>query len=230
MDYFSDSFIAAYHLLASLNPEIWFIVWTSLHITMTAIIISSMLTIPLGIWLGLVQFKGKRLLYNLLNALMAVPTVMIGLLLYGVLSRKGPLGNWELLYTPAAIVLGQIILIVPILLSVTMSTVESGDRQLVPTMLSLGATRCQQVFLVIRELKVLLIVGVVLAFSRAIGEVGAAMMLGGNIAGLSRTMTTAIALETSKGEFEMGLALGIVLLAIAFILNAILQCLQGLRH
>ncbi len=179
--------------------------------------------------MALQQFPGKRLLHNSLNALMAVPTVMIGLILYGLLSRRGPLGELELLYTPTAIILGQIVLVLPILLSITLSAVKSGDRQLVPTLKSLGATTSQQIWLVLKELKLLIIAGIVFAFSRAIGEVGAAMMLGGNIAGVSRTMTTAIALETGKGEFAMGLALGIMLLLIAFVLNGLLQWLQGSR-
>lgn len=230
MDYFFQSVLAAQRLLLSFDADVWFIIWTSLKITLTAIISSSVFAIPLGVWLALQQFPGKRLLHNILNALMAIPTVMIGLVLYGLLSRKGPLGELGLLYSPTAIILGQIVLILPILLSVTMSAVESGDRQLVPTLKSLGATTTQQIWLVLTELKLLIMTGIVLAFSRAIGEVGAAMMLGGNIAGLSRTMTTAIALETGKGEFEMGLALGIMLLLIAFLLNGILQLLQGLRQ
>ncbi len=230
MDYFFQSVLAAQRLLLSFDADVWFIIWTSLKITLTAIISSSVFAIPLGVWLALQQFPGKRLLHNILNALMAIPTVMIGLILYGLLSRKGPLGELGLLYSPTAIILGQIVLILPILLSVTMSAVESGDRQLVPTLKSLGATTTQQIWLVLTELKLLIMAGIVLAFSRAIGEVGAAMMLGGNIAGLSRTMTTAIALETGKGEFEMGLALGIMLLLIAFLLNGILQLLQGSRQ
>ncbi len=227
MDYFFQSVSAAYRLLVSFDADVWFIIWTSLRITVTAIIVSSLFAIPLAIWLSLSQFTGKRLFHNSLNAMMAVPTVMIGLILYGLLSRQGPLGDFGLLYTPTAIIFGQIVLVLPILLSVTMSTVESSDRQLIPTLRSLGATKAQQIRLVLKELNLLIIAGVVLAFSRAIGEVGAAMMLGGNIAGLSRTMTTAIALETSKGEFEMGLALGMMLLLIAFVLNGLLQWLQG---
>ncbi len=227
MEYFFQSVLEAGHLLRSFDADVWFIIWTSLRITLTAISVSSLFAIPLGIWIALHQFPGKRLLHNTLNALMAIPTVMIGLILYGLLSRRGPLGDLQLLYTPTAIILGQIVLVLPILLSVTLSAVESGDRQLVPTLKSLGATKTQQTWLVIKELKLLIIAGIVYAFSRAIGEVGAAMMLGGNIAGLSRTMTTAIALETGKGEFQMGLALGIMLLLIAFLLNGILQWLQG---
>ncbi len=230
MDYFFQSVLAAHRLLLSFDADVWFIIWTSLKITLTAIISSSVFAIPLGVWLALQQFPGKRLLHNILNALMAIPTVMIGLILYGLLSRRGPLGELGLLYSPTAIILGQIVLVLPILLSITMSAVESGDRQLVPTLKSLGATTTQQIWLVLTELKLLIMAGVVLAFSRAIGEVGAAMMLGGNIAGLSRTMTTAIALETGKGEFEMGLALGVMLLLIAFLLNGLLQLLQGSRQ
>lgn len=219
--------IAAWHLLASFDMDVWFIIWTSLKITITAIVISSVVAIPCAVWLSLQSFKGKRLLHNSLNALMAVPTVMIGLILYGLLSRQGPLGALGLLYTPTAIILGQIVLVMPILLSVTLSTVASADRQLIPTLKSLGATTSQQICLILKELNLLIVAGIVLAFSRAIGEVGAAMMLGGNIAGLTRTMTTAIALETGKGEFERGLALGMMLLLLAFVLNGLLQWLQG---
>ncbi|HFD13322.1 MAG TPA: ABC transporter permease subunit [Crenotrichaceae bacterium] len=227
MDYFLQSVFAAYKLLVEFDADVWFIIWTSLKITLTAIVVSSSFAIPLGIWLALHQFPGKRLLHNTLNALMAVPTVMIGLILYGLFSRQGALGWLGLLYTPAAIVAGQIVLVLPILLSVTLSAVESGDGQLIPTLKSLGATTMQQVRLIIQELNLLIVAGIVLAFSRAIGEVGAAMMLGGNIAGLTRTMTTAIALETGKGEFERGLALGMMLLLIAFLLNGVLQWLQN---
>ncbi|MEE9411615.1 MAG: ABC transporter permease [Methylococcales bacterium] len=227
MDYFFQSVLAAQRLLLSFDANVWFIIWTSLRITLTAIVVCSVFAIPLGVWLAIHQFPGKRLLHNSLNALMAVPTVMIGLILYGLLSRRGPLGELELLYTPTAIILGQIVLVLPILLSITLSAVKSGDRQLLPTLKSLGATTTQQIWLVLKELKLLIIAGIVFAFSRAIGEVGAAMMLGGNIAGVTRTMTTAIALETGKGEFEMGLALGIMLLLIAFVLNGLLQWLQG---
>jgi tungstate transport system permease protein len=226
VEYFIQSLLAAGRLLLAFDNNLWLIVWTSLRITLSAIIIACAFSIPLAIWIGLHQFPGKRLLHNILNTLMAVPTVMIGLILYGLLSRRGALGELGLLYTPSAIIIGQVVLILPIIIGFTLSAIESEDRNLVITLKSLGATTSQQIWLLLKEMKLLISAGVVLAFGRAIGEVGAAMMLGGNIAGQTRTMTTAIALQTSKGEFEQGLALGIVLLSIAFILNAAMQRLQ----
>ena len=150
---------------------------------------------------------------------MAMPTVVIGLLLYGLFSRMGPLGELGLLYTQSAMIIAQSILIFPIMMNLTLVTVNTADPRLILTLQSLGADKWQQCFQVLKAVRLAVLVAILTGFGRAIGEVGAAMMLGGNIEGYTRTMTTAIALETSKGEFELALALGIVLLMIAFILN-----------
>lgn len=229
MDYFEASFKAALALLIKGDPEIYQIVGTSLKISVTAVFCSALLAVPLGVVVGICEFPGKALLRQLLGTLMAVPTVVVGLLLYGFLSRRGVLGGWELLYTPAAVVIGESVLIFPLLLHLVATSVMSGDPRLVPTLESLGANAWQRFVMLLSEARVSVGAALVTAFGRAIGEIGVAMLLGGNVKGLTRTMTTAIALETSKGEFELGLALGLVLLAVAFIVNGLLGWLQSIK-
>lgn len=226
VNYFVDALTDAGRLIIALDPEVYRIVWTSLKISITASLIVALVAVPTGILIALRDFYGKRLLQQTLNTLMAMPTVMIGLLLYGLLSRRGPLGDLGLLYTPAAMVLGESVLILPIVLNLTVAAVQSADPRLVTTLRALGADWKQELLWVLSETRFAVLAAIVVGFGRAIGEVGAAMMLGGNIQGLTRTMTTAIALETSKGEFELGLALGLLLLGIAFAVNIGLHWLQ----
>ena len=226
MDYFTQALSAALTLIFQFNPDVWLIVWVSLKISVAAVVLSSLFAIPLGTLIALNQFIGKRFLQQILNTLMAVPTVVVGLLLYGLLSRQGALGSFGLLYSQWAIVIGECCLITPVILNLTIVAVQSADNRLVPTLLSLGANRWQLMMMVLSETRFAVMAGLVTGFGRAIGELGIAMMLGANIDQHTRTMTTAIALETSKGEFESGLALGILLLAIAFIVNMGLQELQ----
>ncbi len=226
MGYFSESLSAAFDLIFQLDQEVWLIVMTSLKVSLLAAFFAGLMAIPLGITIALNEFRGKPFLQQILNTLMAMPTVVIGLLLYGLLTRQGPLGDLGLLYTPAAVVIAECILILPIILNLTIAAVQSSDERLVPTLKSLGANKLQLATQVISETRLAVLAAVVTGFGRAIGEVGAAMMLGGNIEGFTRTMTTAIALETSKGEFELGLALGLLLLTIAFIVNLGLQLLS----
>ena len=227
MDYFSEALRRALELILSGDPELLIIVATSLKVSLTAVLLAALPSIGLGLLLGVTDFPGKRLARHLLGTLMAMPTVVIGLLLYGLLSRSGPLGGWNWLYTPKAMILGEAILITPLLIHWISSSAVQLDPRLLPTLMSLGASFFQRLLWVVRELKFSILAAFVAAFGRAIGEVGAAMMLGGNIAGWTRTMTTAIALETSKGEFELGLALGIVLLVVAFLVNGIVIWLRG---
>lgn len=226
MDYFFASLWAACKLVAGFDPAIYCIVWTSLYISLSATLLAALPAVPLGVLVGLAEFRGKALLQQMLHTLMAMPTVMIGLIFYGLLSRRGPLGELGLLYTPTAVILGEACLILPIIMNLTLVAVQSADVRLLPTLLSLGARFHQLLFWVARELRFGIVAAVAMGFGRAIGEVGTAMMLGGNIQGLTRTMTTAIALETSKGEFELGLALGIVLLLIAFAVNGAVRSLE----
>jgi len=226
MGYFSDSLAAAFQLIISFDKDIYQIVITSVSISFIAALIAASLAIPAGIYMAMNQFAGKQIIQHLLNSLMAMPTVVIGLLLYGLFSRLGPLGHLDLLYTPTAIIIAEAILIFPIMMNLAIVAVTSADQRLVPTLISLGAKPIALSIQVAKHTRFAILAAIITGFGRAIGEVGAAMMLGGNIEGFTRTMTTAIALQTSKGEFETGLALGLLLLLIAFIINFMLSWLQ----
>jgi tungstate transport system permease protein len=226
MNYFSSALSAAIQLIFQFDANVYQIVWTSLKISLIATFFASIVGVFMGIGMAISEFTGKRLLQQLLNTLMAMPTVMIGLIFYGLLSRKGPLGDWGLLYTETAVILGEACLILPIIMNMTLLAVQTADQRLLPTLKMLGAKAHQQIILILSELRFAILAGIITGFGRAIGEVGAAMMLGGNIQGSTRTMTTAIALETSKGDFELGLALGLLLLLIAFSVNLLLQALK----
>lgn len=226
MNYFTESLLAAFNLIISLDADIFRIVMTSVFISITATLIAALLAIPAGVSMALNSFTGKATLQHLLNTLMSMPTVVIGLLLYGLFSRLGPLGSWGLLYTPTAVIIAEAILVFPIMMNLTISAVNSADPRLIPTLISLGARSYTLTVHVVKATRYAILAALVIGFGRAIGEVGAAMMLGGNIQGFTRTMTTAIALETSKGEFELGLALGLLLLIIAFALNFALSWLN----
>ena len=226
MEFFQAAFRSAWDLLLSGDPALWGIVLTSLRISLAAVAVSALVAVPLGAWIGIRAFPGRRLLRQILASLTALPTVVVGLLLYGLLSRRGPLGDWGLLYTQAAVILGEAVLILPLLLHWVSTAVLDADPRLLPTLEALGAGIGHRLRYVVSEQRAAVAAALVTAFGRAIGEVGVAMMLGGNIAGYTRTMTTAIALETSKGEFELGLALGTILLVVAFTVNGILAWLQ----
>ena len=226
MSFFADSFSAAIDLIITIDPALYQVVFNSVSISLMAATTAGVLAIPAGILMALNQFLGKQLVQNILNTLMALPTVLIGLLLYGLFSRLGPLGHLELLYTPSAIIIAQALLIFPIMMNLSIAAVTTADPRLVPTLISLGAKPSALVIQVAKQTRFIMLAAVITGFGRAIGEVGAAMMVGGNIEGYTRTMTTAIALETGKGEFEVGLALGLLLLLIAFLVNFILSWLQ----
>ncbi len=212
--------------MASLDPAVWFIVLTSLEVSLLATLLSSMVGVPLGALIALKRFRGKPFLQVILNTMMALPTVVIGLLGYAVLSRRGPLGALELLYTPAGISVGLFVLALPTVVNLTLAAIQGLDPRLVVTCKMLGATPVQQTWKILKEGRFAVTAAIVVAFGRVISEVGIAMMLGGNIRGFTRTMTTAIALETAKGEFELGLALGMILLAVALGVNGMLFLLQ----
>ncbi len=227
MHYFSESFISALQLIAQFDPEIYLIAWTSIKISLIATLIASIFGLFLGIITAISRFPGKSFVQQILNTLMAMPTVMIGLIFYGLLSRQGPLGDLGLLYTQTAVIIGETCLILPLIMNMTLIAVQSTDQRLLSTLTLLGAKPQQQLIPIMSELRYTLLAAIITGFGRAVGEVGAAMMLGGNIQGLTRTMTTAIALETSKGDFELGLALGLLLLMIAFSINFLLQIVNS---
>ena len=226
MDYFSGAFNSAFDLIFGFDKEVYTIVWTSLRISLTAIVLATFSCIPVAFLIHFNSFPAKQFVLHCLNTLMSLPTVLVGLFLYGLFTRQGPLGEMGLLFTPSAMIIGQWILITPIIINLTIAALSSADPRIVQTCKALGANNIQQSLLFVKELRFALMAAIIAGFGRAIGEVGVAMMLGGNIDGFTRTMTTAIALETSKGEFEFALALGILLLAVAFIVNIVFQRLQ----
>jgi len=202
---------------------VWFITFTSLRFSLSSALIACVPGIPLGVLIALKRFRGRRGLLAVLNALMALPTVVVGLIVYSLISRSGPLGSFGLLFTPWAVIIGQAILALPIVVSMTASGL-SGLGPLFPEVLTtLGASRRGILWMSVREARGAVLSASLASFGRVVGEVGAAMMLGGNIRWYTRTITTAIALETSKGEFELGLALGIVLMVMALGVNALLH-------
>lgn len=219
MGYLGDSLLTAIELIFRFDPEVRATVWTSFYTSTSAILLASLFGIPAGLWLGLAKFRGRRVLITLLNTLMALPTVVVGLLLFGFLSRQGPLGNLGLLFTPLAMIVGQMVLATPIVANYVLAAVTGADERIIHTALTLGASRFQASMQLLREIRFGVMAAVIAGFGRVIAEVGVAMMLGGNIRGTTRTMTTAIALETSKGEFAFGLALGLVLMGVALLVN-----------
>ena len=227
MQYLLRSLAEAGGLLVRFDPEVWRIVLTSLAVSGSACVLAAAAGIPAGLAIALNRFRGRAALLLVLNTLMALPTVVVGLILYGLLGRQGPLGPLGILFTPAGIILGQFVLALPIVTNLTVAAVRGMDPRLFLTCRSLGARGLHLASAVVREGRYGIVAAVVASFGRVIAEVGIAMMVGGNIKGFTRTMTTAVALETSRGEFELALALGIVLMTVAFLVNGALFALQG---
>ncbi|ABA88181.1 tungstate ABC transporter, membrane protein [Syntrophotalea carbinolica DSM 2380] len=226
MDFLFDSLKTALALIFSFNPEVYITVWTSLYVSTIAIVFATIAGVPAGVAIGLGRFPGRRIVITLLNTLMALPTVVVGLVVYAFLSRMGPLGRFGLLFTPTAMIIGQIILATPIIANYTLGALSASDSRIMPTALTLGASTTRGTMVLLQEIRFGVVAAIIAGFGRIIAEVGVAMMLGGNIRGVTRTMTTAIALETSKGEFAFGLALGIFLLSVALLINMFLNFLQ----
>jgi len=226
LDFLGKALWSALGLIVSLDPEVYFIVWTSLQVAGSATVLASIVGVPLGLLIALNRFRGKSAVLVVLNTLMALPTVVVGLLFYALLSRQGPLGDLGLLFTPSGITLGLFVLAVPTVVNLSLAAIQALDRNLFLTCKLLGASLSQEAVKIVKEARFAITAAVVVAFGRVISEVGIAMMLGGNIRGFTRTMTTAIALETAKGEFELGLALGTILLSVALAVNAFLFLLQ----
>ena len=230
MGSFTQSVVTAFSLIFSADREVYAAVWTSVSTAGWSTVIASLIGIPTGMTIGVSDFPLKRFSVILLNSLMAMPTVVVGLLLFGLLSRQGMLGSFGLLFTPKAIILGQSVLATPIIANYALAAVRGADLRILPTALTLGAGPLQSFAQLSNEIRFGIMAAVIAGFGRVISEVGAAMMLGGNIRGYTRTMTTAIALETSKGEFAFGLALGMVLMLISFSINIGLSFMQERRH
>ncbi|MFC1825221.1 ABC transporter permease [Thermodesulfobacteriota bacterium] len=227
MDLLLDSLQSALYLLWSLDPELYFIIYVSLKVSFSSTLIASLLGVPSGFFIAFKEFRGKRLIITILNSMLAIPTVVIGLLVYAFLTRRGLLGTLDLLYTQRAIVIGQVILIFPIVASFTNSAIAQIDDRYRKTAMTLGATPLQTAIVIFREARFGVIAAIIASFGRVIAEVGISMMLGGNAKGYTRTMTTAMALEYDKGEFVLSVALGMILLCIAFSMNIFFNYLQG---
>lgn len=227
MDLLTDSFLSAFLLIWSLDPELYFIIYVSIKVSFISTVISSLVGIPMAFLIAMNEFRSKRAVITVFNTLMALPTVVIGLLVYAFISRKGLLGMLDLLYTQTAMVIGQVILIFPIVTSLTIAAISRIDDRYRKTALTLGATPFQSAIVIFKEARFGIIAAVTASFGRVIAEVGISMMLGGNAKGFTRTMTTAMALEYDKGEFVLGVALGIVLLLISFTVNIFFNRLQG---
>ena len=226
MDYIWQGLTQAFYLLFTNNPETYSAIWNTLRVSTLSIISSLILGIPMGFFLGHYFFPGKKAVRILVDTLLSFPTVVIGLLVYISVSQKGPLGELNILFTLPAIAVGQTILGLPIVIALTASAVESLDRRLKYTLLTLGANRFQILLTTVWEARYSILAAAVTAYGRIVSEVGISMMVGGNIKWHTRTITTAIALETNKGKFGMGIALGLVLLFIAFTVNLCLNLLH----
>ena len=226
MNFIIEGFFQAFQLLFSGNAETYSAIGATVVVSSYSIGCSLLIGIPLGFCLGHFEFIGKKPLRTVIDTMMALPTVFIGLIVYAFLTRRGPLGDFSLLFTLPGIAIGQTILALPIVIGLSATAVESMDKKLRMTILSLGANRRQLFLSSLWEARHGILAGAIAAYGRVMTEVGISMMVGGNIKWHTRTITTAIALETNKGQFGMGVALGLVLLLIAFFVNASVSLLR----
>ena len=226
MNELAQGIVQAIELIVTLNPEVLEITARSLIISLTATLIGSLIAIPIGGLIHFREFGGKWGLITIIQTLYALPTVLAGLLIFLLLSRSGPFGFFQLLFTPTGMIIGQIVLVIPLMIGMTLIALSGVSRTKQDTVISLGATQNQTIITIVKEARFAILGGVILGFGRAISEVGAAMMIGGNIRGYTRVLTTAIALETSMGNLSLSIALGIILLAIAMVVTGILFLVQ----
>ena len=221
-----QGFIQAFILIVTFDQEIWEIIFLSIRVSGSATFLATIIALPIGSYLGLREFRAKKTISNLINTFMGFPPVVMGLIIFLLLSRSGPLGSAGLLYTTTAMIIAQFFLALPIIIGTTKAAIEGVDPALKETVQSLGSTEGQLWWELIKESKKSIIAGIVIAFGQALSEVGAVMIVGGNIRWHTRTFTTAIVLQTRMGEFGMAIALGLVLIIITFILNYTLTHLQ----
>lgn len=228
MDFLLNGFTEAFNLLLNGDLETYSAIKATLYTSSVSILFAVIVGFPLGFILGFYDFKGRKILRLLSDTALAMPTVAIGLILYAFITRNGPLGSLNLLFTLKAVMLGQFVLALPIIISLTASVVENMDRKHYLTILNLRLAPAKLVFCVLYELRYALMVVIATAYGRIVAEVGVAMMIGGNIKYFTRTITTAVSLETNKGEFAMGIALAMVLIFIAFLVNLAIFALRKL--
>ncbi len=222
-----DGLVRGVRLLVSLDPEVYATVWISVYVAVSSTCIASLIGVPAGLAVALRKFRGRRLVITTLNTLFALPTVLVGLVCYSVLCRRGPLGTLGWLFTPKAMIAGQVLLIVPLIAALTVAAVSRVDRRVMREATALGATRLRATWQVVMEGRSALLAAIFAGFGRVFSEVGISVMVGGNIYGRTRSITTTIATQASMGEFDQGVALGIVLLAVAFVISVLLYRLQG---
>ena len=225
----SLSFVHALDLLVTADPVLWSIVGRSLWVSACASVLACAIGLPLGAWLGVVRFKGRDAALTLLNTLLALPSVVVGLVVYLLLSRSGPLGFLGWLFSVKAMVLAQAVLVLPVCMALTRQQIEDAERQHGEQLQSLGAGVLVRSLLLTWDARFALLTVGIAVLGRAVSEVGAVMMVGGNIDGFTRVMTTSIALETSKGDLPLALALGLVLLTVVLALNALIALLRRWR-
>lgn len=227
MDFLFDSFLSAIKLLVSLDTALIDIVSVSLKVSISSTFISCFIGLPAGFILSTYEIPFKRTIITLLNTLLALPTVVIGLFVYAFISRNSIFGTYDLLYTQKAIIIGQSILIIPIVTVFTLTAISRIDKRYRKTALTLGADQIQTARIILIEARFGITAAIVAAFGRVISEIGISMMLGGNIRGFTRTMTTSMALQYDKGEFVLAVALGFILLSISLFVNIMLNYFQG---
>lgn len=227
MDALGEASLEALRLLFSGDPELWQVIGLSFRVSLLAMLLALLPSLALGFALAFWRFPGHWLLVTLNNTLMAVPTVVIGLVLLLLFSRAGPLGDWRLMFSQPVMIIGQILMCLPILIAMSHTAYQSISRHAWETTRTLGLSRLRSLLLITVEVRFALLAAFVTAFGRIIAEVGCAMMVGGNIAGHTRTITTSIALETAKGAYAQGIALGLVLLTLALVLNLLLGFFRG---
>jgi len=217
----------AFALLLSGDAELWTIIWISLRVSLVALAAATPPAVVLGYALAQKRFPGRRILVVLIQGLLSFPTVVVGLILYILLTRQGPLGSWHLLFTQGAMIMGQAVIAFPVLTAFALAAVQGADPRAHETAVSLGASPLRATLTTLLEVRFAVVAGIFNGFGRVISEVGCAMMVGGNIAGVTRNIPTAIALETSKGDFAQGIALGVVLMLFALGISIALGLLQG---
>jgi len=230
MDFLGDGLRRAVQLLLSADAEVTGIAFLTLKVALVATVIACGLGLPAGFLLAGSRFWGRRAALTVVNTALAFPTVVVGLLLYGLLSRRGPLGGLGWLYTWQAIALGDVVLALPIAAALSAAAVQGVDPRIRRTAETLGAGRWRAAWAVARESRFALAAVITAAFGHVVAEIGSAMIVGGNVRGQTRTLTTAVALYTSQGDFGLALALGVILLALALLVNIALQVLQGRGH
>ena len=224
--FLAESFKTALSLIIDLNAELLGIILLSLKVSGSALIIATLIGLPLASLLGFKRFRLKGMIISILHTFMGLPPVVVGLLVYLLLSRSGPLGFLALLYSPSAMIIAQSILAFPIVAALSHAAIVGVNPVITQASLTLGATPYQVSMTIIREARYGIMSGIIAAFGRVMAEVGAILIVGGNIAGFTRVMTTTIALETDKGNFELALALGIILLTISLVINSAVHIVQ----